>query len=146
MLDEGTGPGTQAIELATRGYTVTATDLAPAAIAYAKRKAEVSGVSIAFAEDDVLATKLTGPFDAIVDRGCFHVLAPKDRAAYAKSTHRLLAPSGSRAPKAQIASRTISYARSSRTPSTSSSSTTPSITASAIRFPRLFSGCFVAVE
>ena len=43
---------------------------------------------------DILASQLTGPFDAIFDRGCFHVLAPEQRAGYAETMHRLLAPSG----------------------------------------------------
>lgn len=92
VLDQGTGPGTQARELAKRGYVVTATDLSPAAIDYAKRHAE--GTTINFVVDDVLATKLQGPFDAIFDRGCFHVLPPESRAAYAASMQRLLAPGG----------------------------------------------------
>ena len=92
-LDLGTGPGTQAIALAERGFTVTGTDLAAAAIDYAKRTAKARAVDVTFVEDDVLATKLTGPFDVIVDRGCFHVLAPADRPVYVEAMHRLLAPS-----------------------------------------------------
>jgi 2-polyprenyl-3-methyl-5-hydroxy-6-metoxy-1,4-benzoquinol methylase len=94
VLDQGTGPGTQAIALAERGFAVTASDVSPAAIAYATSKAKARGVDVTFVQDDVLATKLTGPFDAIFDRGCFHVLAPEQRAAYVESMHRLLAPSG----------------------------------------------------
>jgi len=92
VLDQGTGPGTQARELAKRGYVVTASDLSPHAIDYAERHAE--GAKITFVVDDVLATKLTGPFDAIFDRGCFHVLPPEARAGYAASMQRLLAPGG----------------------------------------------------
>jgi len=44
--------------------------------------------------DDVLAPKVEGPFDAIFDRGCFHVLAPEARAGYAASMQKLLAPGG----------------------------------------------------
>lgn len=89
FLDLGTGPGTQAKALALRGFTVTATDISPAAIAYASR-----GSKATFVVDDILATKLTGPFDAIFDRGCFHVLAPERRADYARTIKRLLAPGG----------------------------------------------------
>jgi cyclopropane fatty-acyl-phospholipid synthase-like methyltransferase len=94
ILDQGTGPGTQAIALAERGFTVTATDVSAAAIAYAARKAKERGVEVSFVEDDVLASRLAGPFDAVFDRGCFHVLAPEQRAAYVETMHRLLAPSG----------------------------------------------------
>lgn len=94
VLDQGTGPGTQAIALAKRGYAVTASDIAPAALAYASTKAAEAGVTVRFVRDDVLATELTGPFDAIFDRGCFHVLSPESRSAYAAAMHRLLAPGG----------------------------------------------------
>jgi 2-polyprenyl-3-methyl-5-hydroxy-6-metoxy-1,4-benzoquinol methylase len=94
LLDQGTGPCTQAIALAERGFTVTASDLSDAAIAYAARRAKERGVSVDFVQDDVLASRLTGPFDAVFDRGCFHVLAPGQRAGYVETMHRLLAPSG----------------------------------------------------
>lgn len=93
-LDLGSGPGTQAIALAERGFVVTAADLSAAALAYAARKAEARGVYVTFVEDDILATKLTGPFDVIFDRGCFHVLAPERRADYARAVCHLLAPGG----------------------------------------------------
>lgn len=91
-LDQGTGPGTQAIELAGRGFVVTATDVSDAALAYAARKAKAAGVSVTFVQDDVLATRLTTTFDLIFDRGCFHVIDPEQRAGYVDSMHRLLAP------------------------------------------------------
>jgi len=39
-LDQGTGPGTQAIQLAHRGFDVTATDISAQAIRRAQEKAE----------------------------------------------------------------------------------------------------------
>jgi cyclopropane fatty-acyl-phospholipid synthase-like methyltransferase len=93
-LDQGTGPGTQAIALAERGFTVTATDVSPAALAYAAKKAKARGLAVTFVEDDVLATRLTQPFDVIFDRGCFHVIEPEKRAGYVDSMYRLVAPSG----------------------------------------------------
>jgi 2-polyprenyl-3-methyl-5-hydroxy-6-metoxy-1,4-benzoquinol methylase len=94
ILDQGTGPGTQAIALAERGFLVTAVDVSEAALAYAARKANERGVQVNFVQDDVLASHLTGPFDGIFDRGCFHVLAPEQRAGYVETMHGLLAPSG----------------------------------------------------
>ena len=93
-LDQGAGPGTQAIALAERGFAVTATDVSPAALAYAERKAKAHGVAVSFVEDDVLATRLAEPFDLIFDRGCFHVIDPDQRAGYVESMQRLLKPSG----------------------------------------------------
>jgi hypothetical protein len=80
VLDEGTGPATEAIALAERGFTVTASDVSAAAIAYAARKAKERRVDVNFVPDDILACRLTGPFEVIFDRGCFHVLAPEQRA------------------------------------------------------------------
>jgi cyclopropane fatty-acyl-phospholipid synthase-like methyltransferase len=95
VLDLGTGPGTQAVALAVRGFHVTATDVSTAAIAYAARKAKAQGVDVSFMTDDILATRLTGPYDAVFDRGCFHVIAPEQRDSYVNTIHTLLAPSGS---------------------------------------------------
>jgi 2-polyprenyl-3-methyl-5-hydroxy-6-metoxy-1,4-benzoquinol methylase len=94
VLDQGTGPGTQAIALAERGFQVTATDVSSAAIEYATRKAQARRVDVTFVQDDVLATALSGPFDVVFDRGCFHIVAPAKRPAYVETIHRLLAPSG----------------------------------------------------
>lgn len=91
-LDLGTGPGTQAIELAKRGYDMTGSDLSPGAI---RQAAELAGdAGIDWVVDDVLASGLQGPFDFIFDRGCFHVLAPADRPAYAATVAGLLKPGG----------------------------------------------------
>src|SRR5262249_3828942 len=92
-LDLGTGPGTQAIALAERGFTVTGTDLAAAAIDHASRDAKKRGVDVTWIEDDILATQLPGPFDFIFDRGCFHVIDPAKRSSYVRTIQRLLAPS-----------------------------------------------------
>jgi 2-polyprenyl-3-methyl-5-hydroxy-6-metoxy-1,4-benzoquinol methylase len=94
ILDEGTGPGTQAIALAERGFAVTAADVSPAAIAYAARRAADRGVKVTFVQDDVLASRIKGPFEAVFDRGCFHVLAPEQRAGYVETMRGLLAPAG----------------------------------------------------
>ena len=78
-LDRGTGPGTQAVHLARRGFAVTATDISKAAIRLAREKAEAQGITVTWQQDDVLATRLSRPFDLIVDRGCFHVLPAERR-------------------------------------------------------------------
>jgi 2-polyprenyl-3-methyl-5-hydroxy-6-metoxy-1,4-benzoquinol methylase len=93
-LDLGTGPGTQAIQLARRGFTVTATDISEAAIHLACQKAEAQGLAITWQQDDVLATRLSEPFDLIFDRGCFHVLPPELRQEYATTVAGLLKPGG----------------------------------------------------
>jgi 2-polyprenyl-3-methyl-5-hydroxy-6-metoxy-1,4-benzoquinol methylase len=57
-LDLGTGPGTQAIHLARRGYNVTATDISSAAIRLAREKAQKQGFEIRWEQDDILDTRL----------------------------------------------------------------------------------------
>jgi 2-polyprenyl-3-methyl-5-hydroxy-6-metoxy-1,4-benzoquinol methylase len=94
VLDQGTGPGTQAIALAERGFDVTGADISASAIAHATHKAKSLGAHVTFVRDDILSTRLKGPFDVVFDRGCFHVLDPEDRARYAETMHRLIAPSG----------------------------------------------------
>lgn len=91
FLDLGTGPGTQAIALAERGFEVTATDISSHAI----EKARMLSATVSFMLDDILQTALPkGGFDYILDRGCFHVLPPEDRDAYVEQVRDLLAGHG----------------------------------------------------
>jgi len=89
-LDLDTGPGTQAIALAKRGFDVTATDLSSAAIASAERRAAAEGVQVRFLQNDILASQIEETFDVVFDRGCFHMIDPEHRAAYAQRVHGLV--------------------------------------------------------
>jgi cyclopropane fatty-acyl-phospholipid synthase-like methyltransferase len=91
-LDLGSGPGTQAMHLARRGFDLIATDVSGVAIRLAREKAEAQGLAISWLEDDILATRLAGHFDLIFDRGCFHVLPPERRAEYVSTVAALLKP------------------------------------------------------
>jgi len=93
-LDLGTGPGTQAIHLARRGFDVTATDISEAAIRVAREKAREQGLEITWAQDDILDTRLGRQFDLIFDRGCFHVLNPERREDYVRTVSGLLKTGG----------------------------------------------------
>jgi cyclopropane fatty-acyl-phospholipid synthase-like methyltransferase len=93
-LDLGTGPGTQAIHLARRGFDVTATDISEAAIRLAREKAREQGLEITWAQDDILDTRLGRQFDLIFDRGCFHVLNPERREDYVRTVSGLLKTGG----------------------------------------------------
>ncbi len=93
-LDIGTGPGTQAFRLSEMGFEVTATDLSKTAIRKAKKAAKEKGLDIDFRADDILATRLSGKFDIIFDRGCFHVLPPEKRAVYREAVAGLLNEGG----------------------------------------------------
>ncbi|NOY52726.1 MAG: class I SAM-dependent methyltransferase [Deltaproteobacteria bacterium] len=94
VLDNGTGPGTQAIALAERGFQVTATDLSETAIVKARSRADKAGAKIDFRQDDILKSRLDGGFDLICDRGCFHVVSPEERPVYVETVHRLLREEG----------------------------------------------------
>jgi len=95
ILDLGTGPATQAMNLAKRGFDVVATDISGSAIKKAKASAKEAGLSITFLVDNVLKSKLAPNLvDAIMDRGVFHVLPKEKRPVYVETVHRVLRPNG----------------------------------------------------
>jgi nitroreductase/SAM-dependent methyltransferase len=95
VLDLGCGPGTQAVALARLGFSVTAIDVSWSAVQSAGRLAEAEGAVVEFHVDDVLHSKLAGPFGLIVDRGVFHCFAqPDDQQAYLATIRRLLSAGG----------------------------------------------------
>ena len=85
-LDLGCGTGADAVYLAGHGWEATGIDFAPEAIAAAKKKAADAGVSAAFVLSD--ASRLAdagvrGPFDLLLDVGCYHTIPASRRDAYA---------------------------------------------------------------
>ena len=84
FLDIGTGPGTQAMRLSERGFTVTASDLSEAAIRRASIDRDKAAGNINFVVDNILNSGFReSEFDFILDRGCFHVIPSEDRLQYA---------------------------------------------------------------
>ncbi len=95
VLDLGTGPATQAVNLAKRGFDVIATDISESAIRRAKQVAKAAGLSIDFRVDDILRSKLEPSLvDVIADRGVFHVLPPEKRSVYVRTVRAILRPRG----------------------------------------------------
>lgn len=94
VLDVGSGPGTQAIALAERGFDVVGVDIAQTAVEYAQIRAREHGVRVDFQVDDILETSLHGPFDYVIDRGVFHTFMPPSRAPYVHTVYQLLRPEG----------------------------------------------------
>lgn len=90
FLDLGTGPGTQATELAKKGFQVTGTDISLSAI----HKLKKQSTNVHFLMDDILNSKINRKFDYIFDRGCFHTIQPSDREIYCKQVYRLLSENG----------------------------------------------------
>ena len=94
FLDLGTGPATQAIWLAKRGFKVIGSDLSQAAINRA-RKIYANEENVNFIADDILNSKFNeNEFDYIFDRGCFHVLSPADRQRYIEKIKGILKVNG----------------------------------------------------
>jgi ubiquinone/menaquinone biosynthesis C-methylase UbiE len=93
ILDLGTGPATQAVQLAKRGLQVTGSDVSEAAINRA-RKVYVHNnkdKEICFIVDDILNSKIKDKsFDYVFDRGCFHILPIQKRPVYIKEINRIL--------------------------------------------------------
>ncbi|MGW2477458.1 class I SAM-dependent methyltransferase [Streptomyces sp. NPDC001665] len=96
-LDLGCGAGRNALYLASRGFEVDAVDLSPVAIAWARERAAVAGAEASFVCGDAFSlsvTELSGPYDLVVDSGCFHHLPPHRRVSYLDMLDRVLAPGG----------------------------------------------------
>jgi ubiquinone/menaquinone biosynthesis C-methylase UbiE len=99
ILDLGTDPATQAIQLAKRGLEVTASDVSEAAI---RRASELyvhnnkdKDKEINFTVDNILNSKLKDKmFNYVFDRGCFHVLPIDKRPVYIKEVKRILDDNG----------------------------------------------------
>src|SRR5437899_11542967 len=72
VLEIGCGTGTNAIELARRGYQVTAIDLVDLAVRRAKDTAQRAGVDSDFRVGDATRMDLGGPFDVVFDPGLHH--------------------------------------------------------------------------
>ena len=91
FLDLGTGPGTQAIELAKKGFKVIGSDISRSAI----KKAKLSASNVNFVIDNILNSKFESEtFDYILDRGCFHVLSVDERIIYLNQIKRILKKNG----------------------------------------------------
>ena len=94
-LDLGSGFGTKAIFMATRGWTVTAVEYVPRALEEAKRRASKAGVKLDLRRGDVTRLgdlKLEPGYKLVFDFGCFHGLRGGQRDAYVQGVNALAAP------------------------------------------------------
>ncbi|HEV2230991.1 MAG TPA: class I SAM-dependent methyltransferase [Thermoplasmata archaeon] len=80
LLELGCGTGTNAVELARRGYAVTAVDLVDLAVQKAREKARAAGVSVDFRVGDLTKVDLGGPFESLVDLGVYHGIRARNLA------------------------------------------------------------------
>ena len=94
-LDLGCGTGTNVITLAQHGWEVTGVDFAGRAIRAARRKARQAGIDVDLRVGDVMKEGVpAGPYDLVLDMGCFHSLPQEGRRRYAANVERLLAREG----------------------------------------------------
>jgi cyclopropane fatty-acyl-phospholipid synthase-like methyltransferase len=86
-LDVGCGTGDSSIYLAQHGWQVTGVDFTPKALDIARAKARAADAAINFVHADVThlgQVGINGPFQVIVDNGCFHGMSDGDRDLYVK--------------------------------------------------------------
>ncbi len=92
-LDLGCGTGTNAITIARHGWSVTGIDFMPKAIRQARRKTQQAGLQIDYQVGDVTQfNPMNGPFDLILDIGCFHNLTAQAKTVYQSKLSQWLTP------------------------------------------------------
>lgn len=94
-LDLGSGSGADAIYLAQQGWQVTGIDFVPRAIEAARTRASGAGVSPEFVVGDVSRLRqsgVSGPFDLLIDVGCYHGLPSALRDSYAAEAAAVARP------------------------------------------------------
>jgi SAM-dependent methyltransferase len=91
-VELGCGSGTDAVFLASKGFDVTAIDIAPTALGQALEKARKAGVQVRWLLADVLNPPRLDSFDFIYDRGCYHEVRGGNLAAYVETVRRYSHP------------------------------------------------------
>ena len=98
VLDCACGIGTQAIGLAMRGYSVTASDISEGALIEARKRAEKNGVEICFERADfrALSETFTEQFDIVIamDNALPHMLTHKALETAVRSIVGIIRPGG----------------------------------------------------
>ena len=92
VVDMCCGSGTDAIYLASKGFDVTAIDVAPTALGQAMEKARKAKVSVQWMVANILAPPDLKPFDFVYDRGCYHVVRDQNLTAYLETVRRFSRP------------------------------------------------------
>jgi SAM-dependent methyltransferase len=95
-VDLGCGSGTDAIYLASKGFDVTAIDIAPTALSLGREKADRAGVKVRWLLASVLSLPQLEPFEFIFDRGCYHEVRFENAAAYVETVRKLSQPGRTR--------------------------------------------------
>ena len=94
-LDMGCGTGTNVITLSRLGWQAAGIDFVPQAINRARKKAADAEVMAVFRIGNVTALDdFSGPFDLVLDLGCYHSLSAKEKGDYLHQLERVMAQGG----------------------------------------------------
>ena len=94
-LDLGCGTGTNVLTLAQHGWQVTGIDFAPKAISIARRKIQSANITANLYVGDVTRLDgIDGPFEFILDLGCFHGLTDSEKKLYLAQLQKVCFPDG----------------------------------------------------
>jgi 2-polyprenyl-3-methyl-5-hydroxy-6-metoxy-1,4-benzoquinol methylase len=92
-LDLGCGTATNVITMVQNGWEATGIDFVPKAIRAGKMKASKAGVQVILIRGDVSERKnLQGPYDLVLDMGCYHSLTQEQRQRYRNNLSEVMAP------------------------------------------------------
>lgn len=93
-IDLGCGTGNHAIYLASKGFDVTAIDIAPTAIRTGQENAKANGVRCKFLVADVVSDldKFSQTFDFAYEWSLLHHIFPQKRGKYVECVYRILNP------------------------------------------------------
>lgn len=94
-LDLGTGSGIWAVELAKRGWEVTAVDLVDKALERADRRVRDARVPVRILKADVTSLEMSeigSDFRLLLDTGTFHGLSATEREAMGRQVDAVAAP------------------------------------------------------
>jgi len=95
FLELGCGTGTDAVFLASRGFEVTAVDIAPLAIERARAKIERAGAAVEILQRNVLQFEpFEPPWPLIYDCGLYHCIRREHAEAYVEKLAALCQPGG----------------------------------------------------
>ena len=92
FLDMGCWTGVFSVQMAQKGWEVTAVDFTQEALNMSEDRARAASVKVNFVLADVLTWEGNGTFDIVFDSGCMHSLNPPDRPKYKSQLLKWLAP------------------------------------------------------
>lgn len=94
ILVPGCGSGHEVVALAAKGFSVTALDYAPEAVARTRARLAESGLIADVVEADALTWQPAAPFDAVYEQTCLCALHPDRWCDYAAQLQRWVRPGG----------------------------------------------------